>query len=684
MQPTFVSSTFGNKQYFPARTADTSTAIGNADDLLGSIASGINMFFKYESDPILARITTNKRFGIDSSDFSTAADRFQLAVYETEPVISNLDIYWETSHTGLISDLNAEALTGFDGPVGLDGWNDILNENLAVNSSVSQGFVPVNSDNVEITGYNINLDSVVNTNNDDVSNNFSLQYDSGNNEYYIQLDQELVFVQQSPTRDIFTFTFTITDTNPSSEWGSVQLSETLELSNTAPTFDVQPAQTYYYFFEDSTTSFQIRNFLTQNTARNGSAGSGINQNGLVWSISGANANLFSINSTTGVLSPSIAGVAAGFNTYEVDVTLKDASGIAAGGSVTQTYYIIKGFTPTNVSIGSKIPSFLDGAYGDNFPTMPQPNTREYIFYVAANSLTESQLPGDPNITATFLHRFGTQALTQGAMQFGIENIHTTGNSVQNPYGYELEITPYYRAGSSGTWINTTSSSVPPKDLNNRLFVNQFGGGTTTTIRNNSSIAPTYRSNIFYAQNTPGEYAWVVTITRAQISGVNSYGIANFYGVLRDLHYTGSFNSGDQEIYKYRIYDNNGAGWPSVPTSWQNIGTGTIVYSDQPLAEYNTKFWTNNNLSTVYTPPVANKYYLIELNEPSPLVDDKKYFTEQNVGNEIWGAAILSSTGEIQRTSTGPHVTTLTVISNGTLSVVNPFPRRTSNTIQYYN
>ena len=685
VQPTFTSPTFGNKQYFPARTADTSTAIGNADDLLGSITSGINMFFKYESDPILARITTNKQFGINSSDFGTTADRFQLAVYETEPVISNLDIYWETSHTGLISDLNAEALTGFDGPVDLDGWNDILNENLAINSSVSQGFVPVDSDGVEITGYNITLDSVVDGNTADASSKFSLQYDSGNNEYYIQLDEELVFVEQSPTVDVFTFTFTITDTNPSSAWGSVQLSETLELSNTDPTFDAQPAQTYYYFFEDSTTSFEIRNFLTQNTARNGSAGSSINQDELVWSIGGTNANLFTINANTGVLSPSSAGTVAGFNTYEINVTLKDANGSADGASVTQTYYIIKGFTPTNVGIGSKnaASSFFDSAYGDNYPGVAFPNTREYIFYVAANSLSESQLPGDPNITATFLHRFGTQALTQGAIQFGVEDIHTTGNSVQTPYGYELEITPYYRANSSGTWINTTSSSAPPKDLNNRQFVNQFGGGTTTTIRNDSSSAPTYKSNIFYAQNTPGEYAWVVTITRAQISGINSYGIANFYGVLRDLHYTNS-SSGGQRIYRYLIYDNNGAGWSSLPTSWQNIGTGTTVYSDQPLPEYNTKFWINNNLSTVYVPPVANKYYLIKLNNTSPFIRDEKYYTYDLQGNEIWGAAILLATGEIQRTSTGVHVETRFVVSNGNLTTTVPFPRGTDSGNEYYS
>lgn len=682
VQPTFVSPNHSNKQYFPTRTADTSTAVGNVDDLIDTPTPNTAVF-QYGSNPILARVTTNKQFGIDAANI-TGPDRFQLAVYETEPVISNLDIYWETSHTGLISDLNAEALTGFAGPVGLDGWNDILNENLTINSSVSQGFVPVDSDGVEITGYNITLDSVVDGNTTDVSSKFSLQYDSGNNEYYIQLDEELVFVEQSPTVDVFTFTFTITDTNPSSAWGSVQLSETLELSNTDPTFDAQPAQTYYYFFEDSTTSFQIRNFLTENTARNGSAGSSINQDELRFYISGPNANLFTINTNTGVLSPSSAGVSAGFNTYEIDVILKDANGSADGASVTQTYYIIKGFTPTNVTTGYRFPTFFEGVYGDTYPGMQQPNTREYIFYVAANELAESQLPGDSNITATFLHRFGTQALTQGAIQFGVEEICTSLNSTQSSYGYQLELKPYYRASSSGAWVNTTTSSAAPNDLNNRPFVNQFGTGAVTFVQNDNSNVPTYNSNIFYAQNTPGEYAWVVTITRTTMpGGILSYGFANFYGVLRDLHYTNS-SSGGQRIYKYRIYDNNGAGWTSLPTSWQNIGTGTTVYSDQPLPEYNTKFWTNNNLSTVYTPPVANKYYLIELNNSSPFIQDEKYNTYNLPGNEIWGAAILLSNGEIQRTSSNPHVATRGVSTSGSLGSAIPYPRGTDSGNEYYS
>ena len=46
-----------------------------------------------------------------------------LAVYETEPVQSNLDIFWETSTSGIISDLNTLILNSTGGGFGIDGFN---------------------------------------------------------------------------------------------------------------------------------------------------------------------------------------------------------------------------------------------------------------------------------------------------------------------------------------------------------------------------------------------------------------------------------------------------------------------------------------------------------------------------------------------------------------------------------
>jgi len=66
----------------------------------------------------------------------------QLAVYETEPVESLLDIFWETSTTGLISDLNSTIINNQNNPAAanIGGWNDdTFNEGLPKQSDILQG-----------------------------------------------------------------------------------------------------------------------------------------------------------------------------------------------------------------------------------------------------------------------------------------------------------------------------------------------------------------------------------------------------------------------------------------------------------------------------------------------------------------------------------------------------------------
>ena len=46
-----------------------------------------------------------------------------LSVYETSPFVSNLDIYWESTTSGLISDLNNLIINSTEGAAGVDGFN---------------------------------------------------------------------------------------------------------------------------------------------------------------------------------------------------------------------------------------------------------------------------------------------------------------------------------------------------------------------------------------------------------------------------------------------------------------------------------------------------------------------------------------------------------------------------------
>ncbi len=102
-----------------------------------------------------------------------------LAVYETEPIQSLLDIYWETSTSGLISDLNSIILNNQSTPgaAGFSSWNvDIFDEGLAPQSNIlAQPFSLVNDFGAAITldpsnGDYLQLLGVINGNGVSVAN----------------------------------------------------------------------------------------------------------------------------------------------------------------------------------------------------------------------------------------------------------------------------------------------------------------------------------------------------------------------------------------------------------------------------------------------------------------------------------------------------------------------------------
>ena len=76
-----------------------------------------DIFFKSQSNPFIAKIETDFKIGATPTTTtltlqSTIERAWQdLGVFETEPTKSALDIYWETSTSGLISDLNNKVVT---------------------------------------------------------------------------------------------------------------------------------------------------------------------------------------------------------------------------------------------------------------------------------------------------------------------------------------------------------------------------------------------------------------------------------------------------------------------------------------------------------------------------------------------------------------------------------------------
>ena len=102
-----------NKQYYPSRFSDTVSTISNMFDLFnidpGTVSNDYERdFYESESNPLIGRISTVKQIGQQTPQPASAFSIQNLAIYETEPVESKLDIYWETSTSGTIKDLNAQ------------------------------------------------------------------------------------------------------------------------------------------------------------------------------------------------------------------------------------------------------------------------------------------------------------------------------------------------------------------------------------------------------------------------------------------------------------------------------------------------------------------------------------------------------------------------------------------------
>jgi hypothetical protein len=182
-----------NQQFYSGRTPDIATTIGTIKDLFDFkefpilTSSDEYVFYNYEykrtssdfttsdGSSLVARINTQKKFGVTVP----AADGHysnlpQLNVFETEPTVSNLDIYYETSTSGRIDFLNTAIDQGpppniFDR---IEGGEPRLTENLlGLNSvdplqiDVTLPFKPVRLDGGDFANPSANSCTLISVNN---------------------------------------------------------------------------------------------------------------------------------------------------------------------------------------------------------------------------------------------------------------------------------------------------------------------------------------------------------------------------------------------------------------------------------------------------------------------------------------------------------------------------------------
>jgi len=350
-----------NKQFYPSTQPNTVITIGEAYDIFGtSTAADLGNIYDVISNPLVARISQISSNPIGSLG-NTTAYAFQLGVFETSPVESRLDIYYETSTSGLISDLNTaieittNVVTGAVGNTSLDfnenqshatGNVDILPSTPP--GQEPQGFAPKD---VNSLGEAINQDlpanrltaSIVSITSSSEEKNKSTfftvvpvpptasPYDSQNQDtwyrYKIQSTKDFYYGLEAGTQKIYNITVNFTDPSGASK-GSAGFP--VPLANTSPIF-----KTYTIQGQSSSVSIDpvpsnltlpltagTTGILATFTGVNGTADTSLNTNNLTYSItSPANQTIFNINaagqlSTTEDLS----------GPYPITINLEDAGG----------------------------------------------------------------------------------------------------------------------------------------------------------------------------------------------------------------------------------------------------------------------------------------------------------------------------------------------------------------------
>jgi hypothetical protein len=352
-----------NEQYYPGRESHTVSTIGEEDDLLGSVTNYVDIY-QSASNPSLARLTQgNLANPIGANVHSGGNYNILLGVYETNPEESRLDIFWETSTTGLISDLNEAIATGTNQATGLDLWNFSQSEADPIGTAVTGEFAPLDITDQPINSSVVTLNSVVDGTGTPRSGWELVEVPGTPNRWYLKTTSNFYYGVNGSTKESYTFTLGVVGGGINST-----LTATGSLTNVAPTITPCNASTSVQQGETTVATF---------TGVNGSIVAGNKQTeNLTWELVSTtpSLNTLSINPTTGVMTES-SGEASGVTSAVVK--LSDAGGL----STTCTTNIVFGEDPANCGFNNTIFSYI--------PSVIATKNQAYGIYWVSNKTNAS-------------------------------------------------------------------------------------------------------------------------------------------------------------------------------------------------------------------------------------------------------------------------------------------------------
>ena len=642
-----------NIQSYPGILTDTAINISTAIDsnmIYSQLSTtGKENLYQIDTNPLVARIDTSAIKGVLSATMVPF-----LAIYETEPQESLLDIYWETSQTGLLADINADIRTGFEGAVGFSTMNIDFDENNVpgnINGTggnygfISSYFYPVNAQGAEIPQIVANKATIAWTVGGDASNGeFALYQETaaGTNfgRYRLQQLKAFTFIQTSPLTSEIDFTFIVKDQNGDNP-GPILV--TTELKNTAPCFTDAGGSCITSF--NSITKTVQQQVIQTYTAVNGTASTVASDkiSGLIYSITDAS-GLFEINQS-GVLqkiNPSNVPI----GNYDVTVTITDAyiapnyvtpinGSDFTSKSVSIVQNIVIGPEPANTNALStwcyNAPSYTAGIpFAGIIRTQATSNGSNAViggWYVAASTLssTDSSLdflsnPGNglSPISADAAdydtwHRVGTGALTKGTINFSCNNAQTFTKDpgfagVQGKTTWHV----YYRAQGATTWnlaVDINNYTTTAAGLQAITFTSSWDGtDNNPNTQANPGINGTYRAygQVNLAFDNPGEYLVIASTFTSVAFWVNDY-VASWVNV-DDLNYSDCvvYNGAKQATAGGGVYTYNRYG---PVAGYVTTGSSSATkFTNVPYVDYVSVFYTSNTLNVVESAVSPFYYY----------------------------------------------------------------------------
>ena len=509
-----------------------------------------------------------------------------LSVYETNPTETLLELFWETATTGLISDLNADVLTGFDGPSSFGNVDYNHHENQDPNGSgtvagdpdskwITDSFVVLDQNGFIIGDTTVTLTSVT-SNGIDRTNQFGLeqvQFSPLDHLYRLYIKPEGNFVFNSNAIDVenYTFSFNVIDNdNPST---STTLKIFGRLKNDEPI--ITTSVTNYNITQSAT------DFVTLE-ANNGSFSNAIT--GLKWSIVSGDTTIpsFSISPYTGQLSLINPNIPLGL--YELVIKVQDAVDTTTGNPtlpINNDYGTKEDTITLLVNVGDEpVPYWLRPQYQSSQWLTPGTNCSP--IYIPSALLT-------PDFTKKY-----------GIIYIGPKKeVNTTPPNYQNSY---LPTIPgsngYYQFAENIEVINAAPTEIIPTGLTNgeyRVSVilevpRPMLCSEPVGFANIASLFKIYLYKRIYNPTSPG--SWQLTTTEnntltpyqsPQLQNADSSAVAN-----KLIKTSFTIQADENDLYEYAIgiemnnnLSNTAGNDPKVYVQGEDAN-----YSYDPL-DYNT-------------------------------------------------------------------------------------------------